>query len=43
MYNDCHPLSTGAADMDSSINTALWFIKYTSDDSECSLDVHTIE
>ncbi|XP_003247213.1 acylamino-acid-releasing enzyme isoform X2 [Acyrthosiphon pisum] len=34
MYNDCHPLSTVAADMDSSINTALWFKKYTSDDSE---------
>jgi len=34
MYNDCHPLSTVAADMDSSINTALWFKKFTSDDSE---------
>lgn len=34
MYNDCHSLSTVAADMDSSINTALWFKKYTSNDSE---------
>lgn len=34
MYNDCHPLSTVAADMDGSINTALWFIEYTSDISD---------
>ncbi|KAF0709143.1 acylamino-acid-releasing enzyme-like isoform X3, partial [Aphis craccivora] len=34
MYNDCHPLSTVSADMDSSINTALWFEKYSSDVSE---------
>jgi acylaminoacyl-peptidase len=34
MYNDCHPLNTDAAYMDSAINTALWFIKYTSEDSE---------
>lgn len=33
MYNDCHPLTTVAAQMDSLINTALWFIKYSSDDS----------
>lgn len=34
MYNDCHPLSTVSADMDSSINTALWFKKYSSAVSE---------
>ncbi|XP_050543366.1 acylamino-acid-releasing enzyme-like isoform X1 [Daktulosphaira vitifoliae] len=34
MYNDCHPLSSVSADMDSSINTALWFIKYSSDESK---------
>ncbi|XP_050434308.1 acylamino-acid-releasing enzyme-like isoform X1 [Adelges cooleyi] len=33
MYNDCHPLSTVSAHMDSSINTALWFIKYTTDET----------
>lgn len=38
MYNDCHPLSTVTADIDSSINSALWFIKYTSDDSESLID-----
>ncbi|XP_016665011.1 acylamino-acid-releasing enzyme-like [Acyrthosiphon pisum] len=34
MYDDCHSLSTVAAEMDSSINSVLWFKKYTDDDSE---------
>lgn len=37
MYNDCHPLTTVAAQMDSLINTALWFIKYTDGNSEKNL------
>ncbi|VVC32928.1 Peptidase S9, prolyl oligopeptidase, catalytic domain,Alpha/Beta hydrolase fold [Cinara cedri] len=38
MYNDCHPLGSVSADMDSSINTALWFIKYTNEDTKESKD-----
>lgn len=37
MYNDCHSLSTVAADMDSLINAALWFIKYLNSDFEKSI------
>ncbi|CAI6373921.1 unnamed protein product [Macrosiphum euphorbiae] len=38
MYDDCHPLYTVAADMDSYINAALWFIKYLNSDLEKSIN-----
>ncbi|XP_022176208.1 acylamino-acid-releasing enzyme-like isoform X1 [Myzus persicae] len=36
MYDDCHPLSTVTADMDSLINAALWFIQYLNSNFEKS-------